>query len=786
MRIPGGLPAAAVAFALGVAILQERAVLPGLPWVYALLAGAYATLLGAGAQGRCAILSRWLWLPVIAAAGFMLAAFWAHARLADRLEPEWEGRDARVSGVVAGLPQSTERGVRFVFDIEAVATPSAGVPRRVSLTWYADPAAGDPPPALRPGQRWQFTVRLRKPHGTSNPHGFDAEVWMLERGIRATGYVRAQPSARMLSTMVHAPGYWIERVRSAARTRILSVLGDAPQAGVLAALAIGDQQAIGASQWAVFTRTGVNHLMSISGLHITMLAALAFGVTVRGWPRLAGLALRVPAQRAGAIAGLGVGIGYALLAGFGVPAQRTVTMLGVVALALAGARAVRSVDVLAVALLAVLALDPWAILSAGFWLSFGAVALLFYIGAGRLERDGLLRGWARVQWALTLGLVPLLLALFQQVSIVSPVANAIAIPLVGLMVVPLTLAGTLLPLDTALVFAAFLMDWCYAFLLLLDGLPAAVWEQHAPPGWAVAVALVGIAWLLAPRGFPARWVGAFALMPLVALPAARPAPGAFWADVLDVGQGLAVVVRTSGHALLFDAGPAFSRDADSGSRIIVPHLRATGVQRLDELIVSHDDIDHTGGMASVLAAVPVTRVSTPLPAADPRLPGPWLTRRCQAGVHWDWDGVGFALLHPGAGSYNRQDVKDNDRSCVLRVASGAGSLLIAGDIEGGAEADLLARSAAALRSDVLVVPHHGSRSSSTDAFLRAVDPALAIFTVGYRNRFGHPAPDVVERYAAQGSRILRSDGDGAVLLRFEGGISANGWRRLRPRYWHDA
>jgi competence protein ComEC len=564
------------------------------------------------------------------------------------------------------------------------------------------------------------------------------------------------------------------------------VLAAHAQAGVLSALAIGDQQAIGAQQWTVFTRTGVNHLMSISGLHITMIAALAFALVARMWPLTGALALRIPAQRAAALAGLGAGLGYALLAGFGVPAQRTVIMLAVVALALAAGRPSRGADVLAVALVAVLLLDPWAILAPGFWLSFGAVALILYVSAGRMERSGVIRNWVRVQWALTVGLVPPLLGLFQQVSLVSPLANAVAVPLVSLAVVPLTLIGTVLPLDVALTMAAWLMDGCHAFLAAISELPAAVWQQQAPPAWAVVAASLGVLWLLAPRGFPARWVGAFALLPLVLLPAARPAPGEYWVDVLDVGQGLAVVIRTHQHALLFDAGPAFSRDVDSGSRIVVPHLRAAGVRQLDGLVVSHDDTDHTGGMQAVLAALPVGWVRSPLAADDARLSGAQRAVRCERGTAWEWDSVRFALLHPSPESYNRADIKDNDRSCVLRVDAPAGSLLVAADIERDAEASLLEQGASALRADVLIVPHHGSRTSSTDAFLRAVAPSLAVFTVGYRNRFGHPAEDVLERYVQQGSRILRSDAHGAVLLRFETGVAVQAWRQVRPRYWHGA
>jgi competence protein ComEC len=450
-------------------------------------------------------------------------------------------------------------------------------------------------------------------------------------------------------------------------------------------------------------------------------------------------------------------------------------------------RAGSASSVLAVAATLVLALDPWAILAPGFWLSFAAVALIMYATLGRLSRPGWLANWVRVQWTITLGLTPIVIVLFQQVSLVSPLANAIAIPLVSLGVVPLTLVGLVLPVDTVLALAAELMALCNFLLQQLSALPEAVWEQHAPPWWSLPVAAAGVIWLLAPRGFPARWVGAVALLPLLLVPPERPAAGEAWIDVLDVGQGLATVVRTANHVLLYDAGPAFSRDADSGSRIVVPHLRASGVTRLDGLLITHDDVDHTGGMTSVLEALPTTWILSSLPHGDPRLAAAHRALRCEAGQRWKWDAVAFSILHPRAEDYNRTRGNDNDRSCVLRVATTAGSILLTADIERGAERALVERAGAALRSDVLVVPHHGSNTSSTDAFLAQVRPSVALFTAGYRNRFGHPVEEVLERYARLGIETYRTDADGALLLRLGAQqLPARrvwAWRRVQPRYW---
>lgn len=774
------MPLNFLAFAAGVGLLQLQSSLPGLLWCYLLplLVFAGALLVRSGTPAVRAV------LPLLfLAGGFVWASLVAHVRLADALPAQWEGRDVELTGVVAELPQPGERSVRARFDVEAVHTPLARVPRHISLTWYRE--AGRPLPDLHAGQRWRLTARLRRPHGTANPHGFDSEVWLLERRLRAVGYVRPAAAPVLLAAMVHRPGYWIERVREQIRARIGRALPDDPAAGILVALAIGDQPAIATGQWSVFTRTGVNHLMSISGLHITMVSGLVFAVVAWGWRRIPRAALHLPAHKAAALAGLSAALLYALLSGFGVPAQRTVTMLAVVVAALLLGRATSTAAVLTTALFVVLLLDPWAVLSAGFWLSFGAVALILYVGRGRLQRSGWLLAWARVQWAVTLGLIPLLLVLFQQVSIVSPLANAVAIPLVSLGVVPLTLLGLAVPTDLLLVLAGRLMGACYWFLHQLSALPEAVWQQAAPPGWTVPVALIGVLWLLAPRGYPARWLGAVALAPLLSVNAPRPEPGELWLDVLDVGQGLAAVVRTANHTLLYDTGPAFSDDADSGSRIVLPYLRGEGVRRLDAVIISHDDSDHSGGALSVLQALPVAWVASSLDPGHPQL-GPALRRmRCFAGQHWEWDGVRFDMLHPAWDGYNSRTARDNDRSCVLRVTAAGGSALLTADIEQRSELQLLARASGPFGAEVLLVPHHGSATSSSHAFLSQTRPRIALVPVGHRNQFGHPADAVLARYAQLGATVHRTDRDGALLLRVRETISVQTWRAQRRRYWQE-
>jgi len=781
-----------ICFAAGVWWLQGQAQLPALHGWWLALPAALAVLLAVRLRTRFWLCSRRVAAAACCAAcGFLWAAWLAQLRLSDALPVEWEGENIQIVGVVAAMPQPYERSVRFEFDVETVLTPQAVVPAHIALSWWGNAAREERPsalPELRAGERWRLTVRLRRPHGTLNPHGFDYEAWLLERNIRANGYVRAGKENRRLSTLVARPQYLVERVREAVRTRIQTVLTDAPYAGVLAALAVGDQRAITQAQWQVFTRTGVNHLMSISGLHVTMISGLAFAMVYWLWCRSARLTLRLPARKAAAVAGLLTALTYAWLAGFAVPAQRTVYMLAVVAIALWCGRLSSASVVLSAALFVVLAIDPWAVLAPGFWLSFGAVGLIMYVTTGRIAQEHWFSAWARVQWTITLGLIPLLLAMFQQISLVSPLANAIAIPVVSLVVVPLTLIGVVLPFDLVLHVAHAVMAVCGEMLEWMSAVPLAVWQQHAPPAWTVVIAMLAILWLLLPRGFPARWIGMAGLLPLFLLEPALPADGALKLTVLDVGQGLAIVAQTRHHSLVYDAGPSYGPQIDSGNRIIVPYLRAAGVRSLSGLIISHGDNDHSGGANSVLQALSPEWISTSMPADHPAIAQAASTQRCEAGMHWQWDGVDFEILHPAPDHYAREKFRSNDRGCVLRISTARANVLLTADVEQKSEREMLASVPDKLRAQVLLVPHHGSRTSSSAEFVAQVNPDIALVAAGYRNRFGHPKDEVLDRYRTLGSRIYRTDYDGALLVEVagDGKVSIQRYRALYRRYWHAA
>ncbi|WP_440963200.1 DNA internalization-related competence protein ComEC/Rec2 [Massilia sp. GER05] len=729
--------------------------------------------------------------------GYAWAAFLAQATLSAELARRDEGRDVRVVGIVETLPYRFDQGVRFDFRVERTIDDPVRVPSHIALSWYQGrygirQAVGD----VQPGQRWQLTVRLQRPHGNANPGGFDYEAWLLEQGVRATGYVRADDGNRLLDAFVAGPGAVVERVRAALRARIQAALAGRTYAGVIVALVIGDQRGIEQADWQVFNRTGIGHLISISGLHITMIAGLAAWAMSALWRRSfftdARLPLRLPAQKAAALAGTTVAFLYVLLAGFGVPAQRTLYMLSVVALALWMGRLAAVSHVLCAALAVVVLLDPWAVLWPGFWLSFGAVAVILFAGHGRIgpppagPRGALLLA-GRTQWAVTAGLVPLTLLLFGQVSIVSPAANAVAIPLVSFVVTPLALAGSLVPGppgDWLLLLAHWTVEMLAWLLRLLAGWPGAVWRAPAPQAWVFALGLGGILWMLMPRGWPHRWAGAAALLPMLLQLPDHPRDNTFRVTAFDVGQGMALLVETRRHRLLYDTGPAYAPGADGGSRVILPYLRMRGIATLDGIVVSHGDTDHTGGALAVLEGVGAGWLASSLPADHAIVRAAPRHVRCSAGQHWEWDGIAFDMLHPTPASYDDAHLKTNARSCTLRISNGRRTVLLAGDIEAAQEAALVERARDRLRADVLLAPHHGSGTSSTLAFLQAVRPEVAVFQVGYRNRYHHPKLEVYERYGALGVERLRTDDAGALALEVGADVAWRGYRTDHARYWY--
>jgi len=747
-------------------------------------------------------------------AAALLAVGWCGVRatvfLAHALDPAWEGRDVRITARVAAMPQWQDGNLHLRLAVETAqgvedVHASVRLPPLVDVAWYASGFRGGkraPLPSVHAGERWQFTVRLKAPHGARNPHGFDYELWLWEQGVQATGYVRDgardTPPTRLGSTWWHPVEQARERVRDAiaqrfARSNDVRYLR---AAGVVAALVTGDQRAIARADWQVFRTTGVAHLVSISGLHISMFAWLAAAVVGRLWHCSAWCCLMLPAPTAALVGGVLLAMAYAVFSGWGVPAQRTVCMLLTVALLRLSGKRWPWPHVWLLAAAVVLVVDPWALLQAGFWLSFVAVAVLFAAAAPDAREGDEPRGWQRMlasildllraQWVITLALTPLTLLLFGQVSIVGFVANAVAIPWTTLAVTPLALAGVLCP--PLWDWAAWCAQWQSSGLYWLAAWP---WAQAIVPIAPLGIGMVAIVggWLLALRlPWSVRLLGVPLLLPALFWQPARPAMGQFDVLAVDVGQGQAALVRTAHHSLLYDTGPRYSSRSDAGERVLVPLLQALG-ERLDTVVLSHGDSDHIGGVHAVHAQQPQAALHGSIEAVHP-LHKRYAIAPCAQGQQWEWDGVQFEVLHPPPWyvAPNR-----NAQSCVVRITAapdargGTVAALLTGDIERAQELALV-RAAKdgdiTLTANMLLVPHHGSKTSSSAVFLDTVQPGVAVVQAGYRNRFGHPATPVLQRYAQRDIAVVQTPACGAATWQSSQPNNVHCQRETRRRYWH--
>jgi competence protein ComEC len=762
------MPVFALGFVAGTWLLQQGASLPE-PGLLLALGCVSVLLLMRRGSARLALSG--------AAAGLAYAGAQAALDLSvGRLPDGLEGRELTVEGRVVSLPAVSDD--RYRFDLQVERLPGeldesewAG---RIRLSWYRAERA---PP--RSGERWRLRVKLKRPHGFMNPGGFDYEGWLFQQSIAATGYVRRCDCNRRIDESLT---WWDPGVgRQYIRDRINERIADPGARSLIAALTVGDRSGMASAHWTALRRTGTSHLVAISGLHVGMVAALAYLLIGKLWRRAGGLMLRVPAPSAGAAAGMFAALVYAGLAGFSIPTQRALVMVAAALGSIVLRRRAQPARLLALALLSVLILDPYGVCAAGLWLSFGAVAILVYALASRVGEVAVWARWSRAQWYLALGMAPLVIGWFEQTSLIAPLVNWIAVPWFSLVLVPVSLLSALvlvLDLGVGLVLplAGLLAGTTVRLLEWAASLPLAAVQTTETGPWVLGLAGVGVLVLLAPWGLPSRWLGAVLCLPLLTFRPDSPPHAGFELTLLDVGQGLSAVVRTRGHVLVFDAGPRYSGRFDSGRDLLAPYLSHAGVGHVDLLVLSHGARDHAGGARGLMGQLPVRRV------LSGELVDGLSSEPCRAGHAWQWDGVDFEVLSPPDARWS-----DNNASCVIRVQGQTASLLLTGDIEREAEARLVERYGERLRTDLVQVPHHGSLTSSTGSFVLAAGAEYALVSSGYRNRFGFPRPKVLGRWRGTGARLLNTAQTGAIRIRAYPGrpLEPELYGESARRYWHD-
>lgn len=764
VRLPRLTPARALAVLAGAVVVQA---LPSL-----LFAGC-APLLTCLALA-CVFFSRSDRLPVWFILGFAWTVVRADAVLQARLPQQWHGRDFVVSGVVRDLPQAVEGSTRFDFAIDSARLEGDVVDVRglARINWYVDA------PTLEPCSRWTLTLRLRPARGLVNPGGLDSERSAVQRGRIAVGYVRPSSANRLQQA---ASGVCIDGWRQAIARAISDELGKESGATLLRALAVGDQTSISEDDWQVLRATGIGHLIAISGLHVGMFAAFGAWLARRLWKALPWLTLRMPGPLIEAPFAITCALGYGLLAGMGVPTLRTLLMIAVALLARCVRRASSVPQALGFAALVIMLWDPLAVLAPGFWLSFVGVAILLSVTSPVGDERPGWRDMPRVQWLLSLALLPLTVWLFGQASLIGPLANLLAVPWISFVVVPVTVVASLVVVWAPTIgvpllhLAEALLRPLWEVMQWMAALPSAQRYFAATPVWTFVLALTGLAWSLAPRGVPLRALGALLALPMLMPVKHRLTEAEFEVWMFDVGQGLSVLVRTRDHALLYDAGARYAGGFDVGDAVVIPALHALGVEPLDRIMISHGDNDHAGGARAVSLAYPYAVVDSGEPA---RLDVP--ARACAAGETWRWDGVDFRVLSPPAES----PLTGNDRSCVLAISSMHGTLLLTGDVSSAVEAGLPALLGPVPRPLLISVSHHGSHTASSAPFLDHLAPDLAWISAGYRNRFGHPHADVVARYVDRDIVLSNTADSGYLHLHFgaTGGAPEHG-RDQRVGWW---
>lgn len=757
------MPIFSMSFLLGDVFLQQFTRLPNLYWV---IAACVALML----------LRRFSNIFLGLACGFLWAYLYASYSISLNLPKELEGKTIVAKGYIASLPEIDTQQTAFLFSLNSLNEKTVKTVIHLSCRNCQE--------KFIPGDEWQFNVRLKRIHGMMNRGGFDYEAWALQEGIHATGYIVKDSEHKLLSQ--HSWRCLIDRFRQYLKDKITANLQVTQTSPWIYALSLGERQGISQDEWQVLRNTGTNHLMAIAGLHIGFMSAFIFTMVCWLWRRSSRFTLYLPAPHAGSIAALVMACVYGAMAGFSIPTQRACIMLSCFLLVLLLRRKINGWQAWSLALLVVLIINPLCVLTESFWLSFTAVAFIHYGISGRINPKGLWWKWGRIQWVITLALIPLSICLFQQCSLVSLIANSIAIPWVGFIIVPLTVIGSFAMIFSTKLggFLLFLADknlsYLWVVLTYLSHLPWAVWYQYIPDFWMLIAASISIVILLLPKGMPGRWFGLIWILPITLYKMVVPNIGDVNFTLLDVGQGLSTVIQTHHHVLVFDTGAHLNDNFDMGNSVVVPYLHTLAIKNIDMLVISHGDNDHIGGANAIIKQFYVKSIRTSNIAKFPMNTAEY----CLRNQSWNWDGVQFQFLYPTQENLG----KDNDSSCVLKVSTKNNSMLLTGDIEKYAEKQLLDLDTQSLKATILVAPHHGSKTSAKQEFIDAINPHYVLFPVGYRNRYHFPNAHVVEQYKLLHIPQFDTVHSGAInFYVFNNGnvTRPDEYRITHSRYWND-
>ncbi len=723
---------------------------------------------------------------------FIYASIMANSIIDTRLQSQFEGKNLIIEGVIANIPQYQQGRWRFYLDVQRVKLAQANtdlenfhLKGKIKLSWYRQ--LGSPQKIIKAGQRWRFQVRLKRPNGFMNQGGFDYEKWLFTKRIKAVGYIRTSEDNILLAA---SPWYSINYQRQQLAEKINGSFDNISKEAkaIIVALAVANRNNMSEQQWKLLQQTGTSHLIAISGLHIGLVAGFGYLLIAILWWLFPSLYQQVPVRIAGAFLAIFLVILYALLAGFTLPTQRSLIMVVGIVIALLQRQYIVNFQILSLAIILVLLIDPFAPMNASFWLSFSAVLLILGYAHRRLTKPRF--SLFKLQLVLSLGMFPLTIFFFGSAAIISPLANLIAIPWVMLLIVPLILL--LMPLlfiaplfaNYLLQFIAFNIDSLMQLLSMLNALPFTLLELQMLPISLILIMILGLLLLFLPKGFPAKWLGVVLFIPIVTYQPKRVEEGAFKYSLLDVGQGLASLIETKHYRLIYDTGPKINDHFDTGKLVLLPFLYSKGITHIDKMVLSHKDMDHRGGALAVLREITNDEVISSHKGVLPNLN----MTECQAGQKWQWDKVSFEFLHPATqGAFSKKDVSKNNRSCVLRVSNQNHSLLLTGDIGKQVETHLLTTQAGKLKTEVLVIPHHGSKTSSSRAFITAVRPRLALNSVGYRNRFKHPAKKIIARYQEMEIPVFDTVNKGQISVFFpanEKALQLNFYRDENLRFWH--